>query len=186
MISMICLLGLELKHSYLLALLYLHGNMFVKIISWIQYQVIKQSADDAFYELQNPAEQIQPYIFDGKYLLLFQLLYHKTWKDNSITCRAQVPRMTLDQLFEQKNEVAKTVLEELEKVTLNFEIFSGCAIICQVMVEYGCTIKHILMVDIILDPSVRGAMKEINAGNCLFCLSGQQLLCFQTSRGYII
>ncbi|MFS7914015.1 hypothetical protein Hanom_Chr16g01477891 [Helianthus anomalus] len=85
MISMICLLGLELKHSYLLALLYLHGNMFVKIISSIQYQVIKQSADDAFYELQNPAEQIQPYIFDGKYLLLFQLLYHKTWKDNSIT-----------------------------------------------------------------------------------------------------
>ncbi|KAJ0586029.1 putative Band 7/SPFH domain superfamily protein [Helianthus annuus] len=170
MISMICLLGLELKHSYLLALLYLHGNMFVKIISSIQYQVIKQSADDAFYKLQNPAEQIQPYIFDGKYLLLFQLLYHKTWKDNSITCRAQVPRMTLDQLFEQKNEVAKTVLEELEKV----------------MVEYGCTIKHILMVDIILDPSVRGAMNEINAGNCLFCLSGQQLLCFQTSRGYII
>ncbi|MFS7943960.1 hypothetical protein Hanom_Chr06g00506411 [Helianthus anomalus] len=85
MISMICLLGLELKHSYLLALLYLHGNMFVKIISSIQYQVIKQSADDAFYELQNPAEQIQPYIFDDKYLLLFQLLYHKTWKDNSIT-----------------------------------------------------------------------------------------------------
>ncbi|KAJ0717405.1 putative Band 7/SPFH domain superfamily protein [Helianthus annuus] len=166
MISMICLLGLELKHSYLLALLYLHGNMFVKIISSIQYQVIKQSADDAFYELQNPAEQIQPYIFDGKYLLLFQLLYHKTWKDNS----DHVPRMTLDQLFEQKNEVAKTVLEELEKV----------------MVEYGCTIKHILMVDIILDPSVRGAMNEINAGNCLFCLSGQQLLCFQTSRGYII
>ncbi|MFS7915758.1 putative Band 7 domain-containing protein [Helianthus anomalus] len=112
MISMICLLGLELKHSYLLALLYLHGNI----------------------------------------------------------CRAQVPRMTLDELFEQKNEVAKTVLEELEKV----------------MVEYGCTIKHILMVDIILDPSVRGAMNEINAGNCLFCLSGQQLLCFQTSRGYII
>ncbi|KAF5767215.1 putative Band 7/SPFH domain superfamily protein [Helianthus annuus] len=170
MISMICLLGLELKHSYLLALLCLHGNMFVKIISSIQYQVIKQSADDAFYELQNPAEQIQPYIFDGKYLLLFQLLYHKTWKDNSITYRAQVPRMTLDQLFEQKNEVAKTVLEELEKV----------------MVEYGCTIKHILMVDIILDPSVRGAMNEINAGNCLFCLSGQQLLYFQTSRGYII
>ncbi|KAJ0511303.1 putative Band 7/SPFH domain superfamily protein [Helianthus annuus] len=170
MISMICLLDLELKHSYLLALLYLHGNMFVQIISSIQYQVIKQSADDAFYELQNPAEQIQPYIFDGKYLLLFQLLYHKTWKDNSITCRAQVPRMTLDQLFEQKNEVAKTVLEELEKV----------------MVEYGCTIKHILMVDIILDPSVRGAMNEINAGNCLFCLSGKQLLCFQTSRGYII
>ncbi|MFS7914240.1 hypothetical protein Hanom_Chr02g00151071 [Helianthus anomalus] len=77
MISMICLLGLELKHSYLLAFLYLHGNIFVQIISSIQYQV---------------------------------------------------------------------------------------------MVEYGCKIKHILMVDILPDPSVHGAMNEINAGNCLFCL----------------
>lgn len=30
--------------------------------------------------------------------------------------RALVPRMTLDELFEQKGEVAKAVLEELEKV----------------------------------------------------------------------
>ena len=30
--------------------------------------------------------------------------------------RAQVPRLNLDQLFEQKDEVAKAVLEELEKV----------------------------------------------------------------------
>jgi len=31
--------------------------------------------------------------------------------------RALVPRMTLDDLFEQKSEVAKAVLEELEKVS---------------------------------------------------------------------
>lgn len=31
--------------------------------------------------------------------------------------RALVPRMALDELFEQKGEVAKAVLEELEKVT---------------------------------------------------------------------
>jgi len=31
--------------------------------------------------------------------------------------RAIVPRMNLDELFEQKGEVAKAVLEELEKVT---------------------------------------------------------------------
>ena len=30
--------------------------------------------------------------------------------------RAVVPRMALDELFEQKGEVAKAVLEELEKV----------------------------------------------------------------------
>lgn len=31
--------------------------------------------------------------------------------------RALVPRMNLDELFEQKGDVAKAVLEELEKVT---------------------------------------------------------------------
>ncbi|KAD2805399.1 hypothetical protein E3N88_38776 [Mikania micrantha] len=106
-------------------------NVFVQIVSSIQYRVIKQSADDAFYELQNPIEQIQAYVFD--------------------VVRAQVPRMTLDQLFEQKDDVAKTVLEELEKV----------------MGEYGYSIEHILMVDIIPDPSVRRAMNEINAAQRL-------------------
>lgn len=35
---------------------------------------------------------------------------------------------------------------------------------CQVMGAYGYNIEHILMVDIIPDPSVRKAMNEINAG----------------------
>ncbi|XP_027358265.1 protein PPLZ12 [Abrus precatorius] len=102
-------------------------NVFVQLLCSIQYRVIKENADDAFYELQNPQEQIQAYVFD--------------------VTRAIVPRMNLDELFEQKGEVAKAVLEELEKV----------------MSEYGYTIEHILMVDIIPDPSVRRAMNEINA-----------------------
>ncbi|KAH0932369.1 hypothetical protein HID58_009486 [Brassica napus] len=65
--------------------------------------------------------------------------------------RALVPMMTLDALFEQKGEVAKSVLEELEKV----------------MGAYGYSIEHILMVDIIPDPSVRKAMNEINAAQRL-------------------
>ncbi|CAA2995439.1 hypersensitive-induced response 4 [Olea europaea subsp. europaea] len=69
------------------------------------------------------------------YLLVFQVV------------RAHVPRMTLDELFEQKGDVANAVLEELEKV----------------MGAYGYNIEHILMVDIIPDPSVRRAMNEINA-----------------------
>ncbi|CAJ1952501.1 unnamed protein product [Sphenostylis stenocarpa] len=102
-------------------------NVFVQLLCSIQYRVIKENADDAFYELQNPQEQIQAYVFD--------------------VTRAIVPRMNLDELFEQKGEVAKAVLEELEKV----------------MGEYGYNIEHILMVDIIPDPSVRRAMNEINA-----------------------
>ncbi|CAF2121997.1 BnaA03g13070D [Brassica napus] len=106
-------------------------NVFVQLICSIQYRVVKTNADDAFYELQNPREQIQAYVFD--------------------VVRALVPMMTLDALFEQKGEVAKSVLEELEKV----------------MGAYGYSIEHILMVDIIPDPSVRKAMNEINAAQRL-------------------
>lgn len=57
----------------------------------------------------------------------------------------------------------------------------------QVMGEYGYSIEHILMVDIIPDPSVRRAMNEINAGNnivffTLFSSYGhmkQQNVCMQ-------
>jgi len=106
-------------------------NVFVQLICSIQYRVIKQNADDAFYELQNPREQIQSYVFD--------------------VVRAIVPRMTLDELFEQKGEVAKAVSEELEKV----------------MGAYGYSIENILMVDIIPDTTVRMAMNEINAAQRL-------------------
>ncbi|KAL2920536.1 Hypersensitive-induced response protein 4 [Bienertia sinuspersici] len=106
-------------------------NVFVQMLCSIQYRVVKQNADDAFYELQNPREQIQAFVFD--------------------VVRALVPRMNLDELFEQKGEVAKAVLDELAKV----------------MGEYGYSIEHILMVDIIPDPAVRKAMNEINAGNHL-------------------
>ncbi|PHT68894.1 Hypersensitive-induced response protein 1 [Capsicum annuum] len=97
----------------------------------IQYRVIRENADDAFYELDNPEEQIQSYVFD--------------------VVRAHVPKMNLDELFEQKDEVAKAVLEELDKV----------------MGAYGYNIEHILMIDIFADPSVLRAMNEINAAQRL-------------------
>ncbi|CAL1371511.1 unnamed protein product [Linum trigynum] len=106
-------------------------NVFVQLVCSIQYRIVKENADDAFYELANPQEQIQAYVFD--------------------VVRALVPRMALDELFEQKGEVARSVLEELEKV----------------MSAYGYNIEHMLMVDIIPDPSVRKAMNEINAAQRL-------------------
>lgn len=106
-------------------------NVFVQIHCSIQYRVIKENADDAFYELQNPKDQIQAYVFD--------------------VVRAHIPKMNLDEVFEQKNEVAQAVSEELEKV----------------MGAYGYSIEHILMVDIVPDPSVRRAMNEINAAQRL-------------------
>ncbi|KAG6551422.1 hypothetical protein Mapa_007068 [Marchantia paleacea] len=102
-------------------------NVFVLVVCSIQYRVVKQNADDAFYELQNPREQIQSYVFD--------------------VVRACVPKMNLDDVFEQKDEVAKSVSEELEKVMSN----------------YGYSIEQTLIVDIEPDATVRRAMNEINA-----------------------
>lgn len=106
-------------------------NVFVQIHCSIQYRIIKENADDAFYELQNPKEQIQAYVFD--------------------VVRAHIPKMNLDEVFVQKNDVAQAVSEELEKV----------------MGAYGFSIEHILMVDIVPDASVRKAMNEINAAQRL-------------------
>lgn len=106
-------------------------NVFVQLLCSIQYRTIRENADDAFYELQNPREQIQAYVFD--------------------VVRACVPNMSLDALFEQKGEVAKTVSEELDKV----------------MTAYGYSIEQTLIVDIIPDAAVRRAMNEINAAQRL-------------------
>jgi len=40
-------------------------NVFVQLVCSIQYRIVKENADDAFYELANPREQIQAYVFDG-------------------------------------------------------------------------------------------------------------------------
>ncbi|KAJ6826434.1 hypersensitive-induced response protein 4 [Iris pallida] len=127
-------------------------NVFVQLLCSIQYRIIKESADDAFYELQNPEEQIQAYVFD--------------------VVRAHVPRMTLDELFEQKGDVAQAVLEELEKV----------------MEAYGYNIEQILMVDIIPDPSVRKAMNEINAAQrlqlaCVYQGEAEKVLLVKKAEG---
>jgi regulator of protease activity HflC (stomatin/prohibitin superfamily) len=102
-------------------------NVFVSVVCSIQYRVVRQNADDAFYELQNPREQIQSYVFD--------------------VVRASVPRMILDEVFEQKNDIARAVSEELEKV----------------MGAYGYSIEQTLIVDVEPDSTVRRAMNEINA-----------------------
>lgn len=110
--------------------------MFVQLVCSIQYRVVKENADDAFYELQNPREQIQAYVFDGQHSALFAntliesdivflLLKVPNYTEritlafdcSTLVIRALVPRMTLDELFEQKGEVAKSVLEELDKVS---------------------------------------------------------------------
>uniref|UniRef100_A0A2N9F420 Band 7 domain-containing protein n=1 Tax=Fagus sylvatica TaxID=28930 RepID=A0A2N9F420_FAGSY len=70
-------------------------NVFVTVVASIQYRAISDKAADAFYKLSNTKAQIQSYVFD--------------------VIRASVPKLELDSVFEQKNEIAKAVEEELEK-----------------------------------------------------------------------
>ncbi|XP_059284277.1 hypersensitive-induced response protein 1-like [Lycium ferocissimum] len=102
-------------------------NVFVTVVASIQYRALADKATDAFYKLSNTRSQIQAYVFD--------------------VIRASVPKLNLDDVFEQKNQIAKTVEEELEKA----------------MSAYGYEIVQTLIVDIEPDEQVKRAMNEINA-----------------------
>ncbi|PKI78017.1 hypothetical protein CRG98_001637 [Punica granatum] len=84
---------------------------------------------DAFYKVSNTRAQIQAYVFD--------------------VIRASMPKLTLDESFEQKNEIVKAVEEECEKP-------------CPVMAMRLCTVQT-LIVDIEPAKHVKQAMNEINA-----------------------
>ncbi|OAY77742.1 hypersensitive-induced response protein 1 [Ananas comosus] len=102
-------------------------NVFVNVVASIQYRVLSNKASDAYYKLSNAKSQIQAYVFD--------------------VIRASVPKLNLDDAFEQKNEIARAVEEELEKA----------------MSAYGYEIVQTLIVDIEPDEHVKRAMNEINA-----------------------
>jgi len=102
-------------------------NVFVSIDVAVQYQAMETKVYDAFYKLTEPHDQIKAYVFD--------------------VVRASVPRLTLDEVFETKEEIAHAVKDELEKD----------------MDAYGYDIKQTLITDIIPDANVKKAMNEINA-----------------------
>ncbi|XP_057776203.1 hypersensitive-induced response protein 2-like [Salvia miltiorrhiza] len=104
-------------------------NVFVTVVASIQYRAVTENAADAFYKLSNTKAQIQAYVFD--------------------VIRASVPRLELDAVFEQKNDIAKAVEQELEKA----------------MSAYGFEIVQTLIVDIEPDVHVKRAMNEINAAS---------------------
>ncbi|CAI8610010.1 unnamed protein product [Vicia faba] len=106
-------------------------NVFVNVVASIQYHALADRANDAFYKLTNTKKQLQAYVFD--------------------VIRASVPKLNLDDAFEQKNEIAKVVEQELEKA----------------MSAYGYEIVQTLITDIEPDVNVKRAMNEINAGNSM-------------------
>ena len=75
-------------------------NVFVKIITAVQYKILPEKIYQAFYVLDNPESQIQSYVFD--------------------VVRARVPKIKLDDLFSRKDEIANAVKEELKELMNEF------------------------------------------------------------------
>ncbi len=100
----------------------------LKIEVAIQY-LIKADVDsikNSFYELSDSSAQIESFVFDA--------------------VRAEVPKMELDMVYENKDHIANTVMEGLNSLLSN----------------YGFDIKKTLVVDILPDSKVVDAMNAIN------------------------
>jgi regulator of protease activity HflC (stomatin/prohibitin superfamily) len=102
-------------------------NVFVHITVSVQYFVKPDKVYEAFYRLENPEMQINSYVFD--------------------VIRARVPRIEIDRLFEEKEEIAKAIKEELNET----------------MTDFGFEIMNSLVTDIDPAANVKNAMNEINA-----------------------
>ena len=104
-------------------------NVFVSINISAQYKIPndEEMIYKAYYELQNPREQISSYLFD--------------------VVRAEIPKMTLDEVFEKKDDIAKAVKKELSETIQSF----------------GYEIVKALVTDIKVDERIIQAMNDIVA-----------------------
>jgi regulator of protease activity HflC (stomatin/prohibitin superfamily) len=104
-----------------------NDNVFVDLLIAVQYFIDgKDKVWDAFYKLTDPKQQMESWIFDN--------------------VRAKVPTMSLDSVFENKDEIAKEIEDSLG-VRLG---------------EYGYKLVRALVNDIQPDKGVADAMNEIN------------------------
>ena len=102
-------------------------NVFVTIPVSVQYQVVEEKVFDAYYKLSNPQAQIESYVFNS-------ILGH-------------VPTLTLDEAFEQMQQISLAVKKDLDDV----------------MDTFGYNILRALVTDIVPDAKVKAAMNDINA-----------------------
>jgi regulator of protease activity HflC (stomatin/prohibitin superfamily) len=102
-------------------------NVFVSIPVSVQYQVVEEKVFDAYYKLSDPQRQIESYVFNS-------ILGH-------------VPTLTLDEAFEQMQQISVAVKKDLDDV----------------MDTFGYNILRALVTDIVPDAKVKAAMNDINA-----------------------
>ncbi len=75
-------------------------DVFIHIVVSVQYKVLPQKIEAAFYTLYDAQNQIQAFVFD--------------------VVRAKVPNIKLDDVFAKKDEIADAVKEELSEVMNDF------------------------------------------------------------------
>ena len=75
-------------------------DVFVKLKVSVQFKVIKDKVYDAFYKLDNPADQITSFIFD--------------------VVRAEVPKLILDDVFIKKDDIAIAVKGEIQEAMTEY------------------------------------------------------------------
>lgn len=102
-------------------------NVFVELAIAVQYQVKPDGIQDAVYRLTDHSRQIEAYVFD--------------------VVRAEVPKKTLEEVFEDKETIAIAVKEQLTEQ----------------MGRYGYEIANVLVNDINPDARVKAAMNQVQA-----------------------
>lgn len=102
-------------------------NVFVTMNVATQYRVNENNVTDAYYKLMRPEAQIKSYIEDA--------------------LRSSVPKLTLDELFEKKDEIALEVQRQ----------------VAEEMSTYGYIIVKTLITKVEPDAEVKQSMNEINA-----------------------
>eukprot|EP01002_Notosolenus_urceolatus_P004500 NODE_2189_length_1178_cov_17.618246_g1814_i0.p1 GENE.NODE_2189_length_1178_cov_17.618246_g1814_i0~~NODE_2189_length_1178_cov_17.618246_g1814_i0.p1 ORF type:complete len:314 (+),score=79.36 NODE_2189_length_1178_cov_17.618246_g1814_i0:58-999(+) len=102
-------------------------SVFIHITVSVQYKVIPECCYNAFYRLSNPTDQLQKLVYNH--------------------IRAQIPNYILDDVFTAKDEIAKSLKEDLDRD----------------MADYGYQIQQTLIIDIEPNKLVKESMNEINA-----------------------
>lgn len=106
-------------------------SVFCNLVVTLQFRIIVEKAYDAYYRLTDPSQQIQSYIFD--------------------VIRSKIPKMTLDEVFQSKSDIAEEVKNRLQNV----------------LDDYGYEVLHSLVTDIRPVDSVVRSMNEINVSKRL-------------------
>jgi len=101
-------------------------NVFVQVRVAVQQSVIPKQAREAIYELANVGAQVDSYVAD--------------------VVRSQVPLMTLDESFKNKDDISNAVQHALEDN----------------MAKYGFMIHKALVTEIMPSKDVQDSMDEIN------------------------